>query len=94
MKNCCSARDLDAIVVSPAPFTFFPNSASPGNVTFGVLGTPITLDGEIELDVAVSAFAERGSIKGYWGDGVTPTAFPITVPEPACLLYTSDAADE
>ena len=70
---------------SPAPFAFFiPNAAAPGNVTFGVLGTPVTLDGSVELDVAVSANAATGDVAATWGNGVTPTAFPVTtVPEPA-----------
>ena len=63
---------------SPAPFPFFiPNSASPGNVTFGVLGTPVTIDGPVELDLAVSALATGADIAATWGNGIVPTPFPI-----------------
>ncbi len=70
---------------SPAPFAFFiPNRGAPGNVTLGVLGTPVTLDGQIELDVAVSASAVGSDVTGTWGDGVVPTAFCVSCsPEPA-----------
>ncbi len=69
---------------SAAPFAFFiPNSAAPGNVTFGVLGTPVTLDGPVELDVAVSASASNGDVSATWGNGVVPTAFCVLCPEPA-----------
>ena len=63
---------------SAAPFQFFiPNSAQPGNVTLGSLGTPVTIDGPIELDVAASADATGGDILARWGKGVTPIPFPI-----------------
>lgn len=76
---------------SAAPFAFFiPNGSAPGNVTFGSLGTPVTIDGPLELDVAVSADAANGSIAATWGDGVVPTAFPVsTVPEPATGLMAA-----
>ena len=63
---------------SPSPFAFFiPNGAAPGNVTFGVLGTPVTIDGSVELDVAVSPSTVTGDITARWGMGVTPIAFPV-----------------
>ncbi len=63
---------------SPAPFAFFiPNSANPGNVTFGVLGVPITIDGIVELDMTVSDTATGSDIVGTWGDDITPRQFPI-----------------
>lgn len=76
---------------SADPFAFFiPNSAAPGNVTFGSLGTPVTIDGPVELDVAVSASAVNGDISATWGMGVTPTAFPVTtIPEPATGLMAA-----
>ncbi len=61
--------------VSAAPFQFFiPNSSAPRNVTFGVLGTPVQIDGPVTLDVDASADA---IIDASWGNGVTPTAFPV-----------------
>jgi len=70
---------------SPAPFAFFiPNLAYPGNVTLGSLGAPVWIDGPIELDVAVAAFAGCGDVTATWGKGVVPTAFPMWAgcPEP------------
>lgn len=76
---------------NPAPFAFFiPNGSAPGNVTLGVLGTPVTLDGRVELDVAVSATATTGDIAATWGDGATPTAFPVgVIPEPSGFLLAA-----
>lgn len=71
---------------NPAPFAFFiPNGAAPGNVSLGSLGTPVTIDGPIELDVAVSASAENGDIAAAWDDRNLGSPFPVTVsvPEPA-----------
>ena len=72
---------------SAGPFSFFiPNSAAPGNVTLGSLGTPVTLEGFVELDIFVAANTPPGSISATWGMGVTPTAFGVfptsTLPEP------------
>ena len=69
---------------SPAPFAFFiPNAVEPENVTWGVLGTPVTIDGPVSLDVTASADAV---IDATWGNGVVPTPFPIvgggTFPDP------------
>ena len=61
---------------SPAPFAFFiPSSQNPENVTIGVLGTPVTIDGPTTLDVLASADAV---IEGSWGNGVVPEPFIIT----------------
>ena len=44
-------------------------------MTFGVLGTPVTLDGDVELDV----FARAGAtIDATWGNGIVPTPFPVS----------------
>ena len=61
---------------SPAPFAFFlSNGAAPENVTLGVLGTPVTIDGPVTLDVTASADAV---INAIWGRGTTPVPFPVT----------------
>ena len=61
---------------SAHPFQFFlPNSEAPENVTFGSLGTTVTIDGPLRLNVTISADA---IVQGNWGDGSTPVAFPIT----------------
>ena len=61
---------------SAAPFTFFlPNSAAPGNVTLGNLGSSVTFDGPITLDVVASADA---IISATYGSGIIPVEFPVT----------------
>jgi len=58
------------------PFMFFiPNASAPGNVTLAVLGTGVTIDGPVTLDVTASADAV---ISATWGKGVTPIPFPVT----------------
>ncbi len=74
---------------SAEPFDFFiPDSAAPGNVTLGVLGTPVTLDGSVELDVIVAPDTPFGEISANWDNGanqfglfVVPTSRPT--PEPS-----------
>jgi len=78
---------------SPAPFSFFlPNSAAPGNVTLASLGTPVTVDGFLELNVFVAPNTPNGSIVASWGDGINPTGFPVVqsgvLPEPSSGLMT------
>ncbi len=74
---------------SAEPFSFFiPNAAAPGNVTFGVLGTPVSLSDSIELDLTVSAGTPEGAILANWGNGSTPISFRVVpsnqlIPEPS-----------
>ena len=60
---------------SPAPFAFFlPNRANPEYVALGVLGTTVTIDGSVTLDVIASSDAV---IEGKWGMGIEPIPFPV-----------------
>ena len=74
---------------SAEPFSFFiPNAAAPGNVTFGVLGTPVSLSDSIELDLTVSAGTPEGAILANWVNGSTPISFRVVpsnqlIPEPS-----------
>ncbi len=81
---------------SPAPFAFFiPNSfgVEPGNVAFGTLGTSVTIDGPVELDVTVSASARFGDVSGDWsgrGSSSQPVFFcQECVPEPSGLMIAA-----
>ncbi len=74
----------------PSPFQFFiPDASAPGNVTLGSLGTPVTIDGTIELDVAVSPNTPDGSISGIWGSGFhapLPIFRTPSVPTITCFI--------
>jgi len=74
----------------PAPFDFFiANQAAAGNVTLGVLGTPVTVDGEVELDIRVSASATPGDVSAIYGDGTNSIWLPTgEFAWPSCPLPT------
>ena len=57
---------------NPAPFAFFiPNSAAPGNVTLGTLGTPAEIDSVAELDITVAGNTLAGAFIASRGPHVS-----------------------
>ena len=68
----------------------------PTNVVVGNLGNPLTLDSGASVKTGIT-FDGSGGIASLnvnsatWGNGTTPTAFPI-VPEPASGLMACVAA--
>ena len=59
----------------PAPFAFFIPSSNPLDVTLGVLGAPVELNGPVTLGIEVSANAIINTAQ--WGQSVVPTDFPV-----------------
>ena len=62
-----------------SPFTFF-LSNSPNQITWGNLGSTVTIDGEFVTQAGYSGDNPEGDLTASWGMGATPVAFPVTVP--------------
>jgi|GEM_PF-1973726 len=60
-----------------SPFTFFlANTAN--QVTYGNLGSTVTISNGSTLELGVGALAGTSDIQAFWGDGPTPVPFSIT----------------
>jgi len=60
-----------------APFMFF-LSNTPNQITWGNLGTGVTIDGVLATEAGYSG-DPAGDLTGAWGDGPTPVSLPISV---------------
>lgn len=86
-----------------SPFTFF-LSNTPNQITWGNLGTTVTLEGDLVTGAGYTGDDPAGDLTAAWGNGPTPVAFPVTagtveppvgnevVPEPTAGLLTVFAA--
>lgn len=86
-----SANDLLVPVpedVGSAPFAFFLANTS-GQVTWGNLGSSVTLDGEWETGAGYLGDDPATDLTASWGSGVQPVSFPVNnVPEPTTALLS------
>ena len=84
-----------------APFAFFLSNTA-NQITWGNLGTAVTLEGEWVTGAGYTGDDPAGDITATWGSGVTPVAFPVTggtpveppsevIPEPATGILAAFA---
>ena len=74
--------------VGADPFSFFLANNS-GQVTWGNLGSGVTLDGEWETGAGYLGDDPLTDLTASWGSGAEPVAFPVNnVPEPATALLS------
>jgi|GEM_PF-3240664 len=72
--------------VGSAPFSFF-LANTPGQITWGNLGSAVTLDGEWETGAGYLGDDPATDLTASWGSGAEPVAFPVNnVPEPSTVL--------
>ena len=82
--------------VGSAPFAFF-LSNTPNQITWGNLGSTVTLEGDFVTGAQYNGDDPAGDLTAFWGDGPTPVAFAIgaaggvapVVPEPSGISLAS-----
>ena len=60
-----------------APFTFF-LSNTPSQITWGNLGSTVTIDGELATGAGYLGDPTSGDLRLFVGIGATPVEFPVT----------------
>ena len=63
-----------------SPFTFFLSNTA-NQITWGNLGSSVTIDGELATEAGYTG-DPTGDLELFWGDGATPVAFPVSVGGP------------
>ena len=78
--------------IGSLPFTFF-LSNTPNQITWGNLGSTVTLDGDFVTGAGYNGDPE-GDLLGFWGNGATPVAFAITAGTAAPVVPGNEVIPE
>ena len=59
------------------PFTFFLSNTA-NQITWGNLGSTVTIDGDLVTGAGYTGDPSSGDLQTFWGDGPTPVAFAVS----------------